>query len=705
MACSKNRVLSSREPDEVHPHWFFEKTEKNNRKVWRPFSLLDSVRLEAAFLNGDPPVVATCGTRYDVDVQEKVRKAVYWNEDPSPVRRSIWFYKTGSGQTWSPYDEPMQETLEREYRHAVERNLWPKKLDFGDGEMVVMHSSEVIAHFPPLSKATLAATVAEATPWTVRRGADDVDIDDGESDNIDHLIFFVHGIGPVCDFRMRDIVECVNDMREMGRQLLSTHFSNAAKEGKVGRIEMIPISWYSALHLGVDESDGADEKMKRITLPSVPLMRTMLNETLLDILYYTSPKYCQRIIDRVGSEMNRCYSLFLERHPDFTGSIAIAGHSLGSLISFDILNHQTPSEVSVREAVFLSCLRSHGMMGLREWLRERGISDTRSMVLIRDCDLSDFDDKTRQKLLDMASAQEGTAKEEYTSSGNIGTGAPNITYPALSFAPSIFFALGSPTSMFLMLRDMDHLGRDFRLPTCPSVFNVFHPFDPIAYRYETLLDPEMHGFSPVLIPHHKGRKRLHLELKETMSRVSTDLRNKVVDSLKNTWGTLYSLTGTSPPPQTATPLSPQRSTDSNVSSAEQATTSLEAGLDLEAVQKDDEIQRQQLLESGAMLRLNNGRRVDHVLQETPLESFNEYLFALSAHVCYWDSEDTLLFMMKEMYALNSIKPDSDSSRQPASTAGDAAEETPARDNAAGMMGNVELTPSATPTSVFDSGIS
>jgi len=34
-------------------------------------------------------------------------------------------------------------------------------------------------------------------------------------------------------------------------------------------------------------------------------------------------------------------------------------------------------------------------------------------------------------------------------------------------------------------------------------------------------------------------------------------------------------------------------------------------------------------------RLNCGRRVDYVLQEKPIESFNDYLFALSSHACYW----------------------------------------------------------------------
>ena len=33
--------------------------------------------------------------------------------------------------------------------------------------------------------------------------------------------------------------------------------------------------------------------------------------------------------------------------------------------------------------------------------------------------------------------------------------------------------------------------------------------------------------------------------------------------------------------------------------------------------------------------LNQGRRIDFVLQEAPFESFNDYLFALSSHLVYW----------------------------------------------------------------------
>lgn len=40
--------------------------------------------------------------------------------------------------------------------------------------------------------------------------------------------------------------------------------------------------------------------------------------------------------------MNRMYSQYLLRNPDFDGHVSIGGHSLGSLISFDLLCNQTP---------------------------------------------------------------------------------------------------------------------------------------------------------------------------------------------------------------------------------------------------------------------------------------------------------------------------------------------------------------------------
>ncbi|VDN18231.1 unnamed protein product, partial [Dibothriocephalus latus] len=48
-------------------------------------------------------------------------------------------------------------------------------------------------------------------------------------------------------------------------------------------------------------------------------------------------------------------------------------------------------------------------------------------------------------------------------------------------------------------------------------------------------------------------------------------------------------------------------------------------------------------------QLNQGRRIDFVLQEGPLESLNDYLFALSSHAVYWESQDCVLFILTELF--------------------------------------------------------
>lgn len=88
--------------------------------------------------------------------------------------------------------------------------------------------------------------------------------------------------------------------------------------------------------------------------------------------------------------------------------------------------------------------------------------------------------------------------------------------------------------MFVTIRGIDKLGLDFRLPTCTGFYNIFHPYDPVAYRIEALINPDLSGVRPILISHHKGRKRMHLELKETMTRVSMDLKNRFFDRFKST---------------------------------------------------------------------------------------------------------------------------------------------------------------------------
>lgn len=59
--------------------------------------------------------------------------------------------------------------------------------------------------------------------------------------------------------------------------------------------------------------------------------------------------------------------------------------------------------------------------------------------------------------------------------GLAGTGQPFVRYPQLEFAPSNLFALGSPIGVFLSVRGVQQMGENFKLPTCPRFFNIFHP--------------------------------------------------------------------------------------------------------------------------------------------------------------------------------------------------------------------------------------
>lgn len=57
----------------------------------------------------------------------------------------------------------------------------------------------------------------------------------------------------------------------------------------------------------------------------------------MDILYYTSPLYGAEVREGLQKELNRLYSMFASRHPDWQGKVSILAHSLGCVIVYDIV--------------------------------------------------------------------------------------------------------------------------------------------------------------------------------------------------------------------------------------------------------------------------------------------------------------------------------------------------------------------------------
>ena len=86
-----------------------------------------------------------------------------------------------------------------------------------------------------------------------------------------------------------------------------------------------PIEWHSLLH----QLESVDSRIKKITLPTCSVLRLVNNDFLADVLYYFTSYHGQSIIDIVTKSMNESYKKFMKKWPEFSGKIAIFGHSLG----------------------------------------------------------------------------------------------------------------------------------------------------------------------------------------------------------------------------------------------------------------------------------------------------------------------------------------------------------------------------------------
>ncbi|XP_073322799.1 triacylglycerol hydrolase DDHD2-like isoform X2 [Pagrus major] len=680
---------------EVQPHWFFCRRADDNTS-WLPFSREDSDKLQNACNtvgeNREEVVVAVDGERYDVYVKERRRHAVYWEQGPTEVRRCTWFYKGDKDTRFMPYPEDFSKSLEEAYMIAVTLDEWNRKLEFPTGETVILHNPKLIMQYQPigLQDEWVSSPSEQTRPRTVKRGVDNisVEIPDGEPEKVDHLVFMVHGIGPACDLRFRSIIQCVNDFRSASLSLLASHYKRAQQDGQVGRVEFLPVNWHSSLH---GDATGVDEDIQRITLPSISKLRHFTNDTLLDLFFYNSPTYCQTIVDTVASEINRLHTLFNQRHPEFKGAVSVVGHSLGSLILFDLLtNQRTDSEprkgVPSDEPFHLNCdtleqtLTRLGLQQYLETLQAENL-DLESLALCQDSDLKDLGIPLgpRKKILNYVKrkwlpedcktgavrlapglqvppqvisdpdgnqssgltmqqpqfhrAQSITSAVDYEYF-DVGIGQVSIDYPQLAFHPQTFFAFGSPIGMFLTVRGLKQVDPNYTFPTCKSFYNIYHPYDPVAYRIEPMIVSDG-DLEPMLIPHHKGRKRMHLELKDSLTRMSMDLKNNVLGSLRTAWQSFARLPVAALPPVEEGETTIERNLQEAQGVCEEAESSGSA-----------EETEQPEIKVGM---LNGGRRIDYVLQEKPIESFNEYLFAIQSHLCYWESEDTALLLLKEIY--------------------------------------------------------
>lgn len=104
------------------------------------------------------------------------------------------------------------------------------------------------------------------------------------------------------------------------------------------RVEFIPVDWCDKVR---SPSHSLMTSLTSVTLRTVPALRAIANDVIFDVLMYLTPEFCEAILECVTSEIIELYDKFQTVHPSFLtrgGKCSIMGHSLGSVIAWDVLS-------------------------------------------------------------------------------------------------------------------------------------------------------------------------------------------------------------------------------------------------------------------------------------------------------------------------------------------------------------------------------
>ncbi|EDO19531.1 hypothetical protein Kpol_1018p63 [Vanderwaltozyma polyspora DSM 70294] len=171
--------------------------------------------------------------------------------------------------------------------------------------------------------------------------------------DVKHLIFCVHGIGQTLGKRYEqfNFSHTVNQLRKNIKAIYDKNSNLREENKKIGlkdwetncNVQVLPISWRHSIGFHTDAHRKSNKEANLPTLEDVTVngilpFRKMLGDVGLDILLYDDPHYKDRILHELHHELNNVYTIFKKKNPNFDGQVHIVGHSLGSLISFDVLS-------------------------------------------------------------------------------------------------------------------------------------------------------------------------------------------------------------------------------------------------------------------------------------------------------------------------------------------------------------------------------
>uniref|UniRef100_A0A3Q2XYQ5 DDHD domain containing 1b n=1 Tax=Hippocampus comes TaxID=109280 RepID=A0A3Q2XYQ5_HIPCM len=581
--------------------------------------------------------VCVRGGLYEVDIREKECYPVYWNQqDRIPVMRGQWFIDG----TWLPLEEDESDTIEQEHlvrfrgqqmRDTYEIEAVTTTVDSKDAihslklsrSHVDWHSVDLVYLYSDATTSKIARTVtqklgfskASSSGTRLHRGYVEEAAPEDTPPETTHIVFVVHGIGQKMD--QGRIIRNTSMMRDAARKMEEKHFPNRTTE----HVEFLPVEWRSKLALDGDTVDT-------ITPDKLRGLRDMLNSSAMDIMYYTSPLYRDEITRGLTLELNRLYSLFCSRNPDFekNGKVSIVSHSLGCVITFDIMTGWDPVRFHHLEVPDPEETKARWPSD-----EERHLQEQLRLTRLRYV-------KKRVALIQIM-----------------------VVFLFLFFEVENFFCMGSPLAVFLALRGIrpgSNVVQDHILPTsiCKRLFNIFHPTDPVAYRLE-----------PLILKHYSNIAPVQIHWYNTTSPTPYDqIRPTLLNLPKET--TSVSDSESLPSPCTSPPQA-RRHYGESITSLGKASimgaASIGKGIggilfsrfsrssgQVGGVEEEPSDFEEQAMSQSASVVLDHTtleleRRIDFELREGLVES--RYWSAVTSHTAYWCSCDVALFLLTFMY--------------------------------------------------------
>ncbi|KAF1946085.1 DDHD domain-containing protein [Clathrospora elynae] len=185
-----------------------------------------------------------------------------------------------------------------------------------------------------------------------RRQKSDPDLAQSQRPKVTDLVLVIHGIGQKLSERMETFhfTHAMNAFRREMNVELGTPDVKRHLRKDMGGIMCLPVNWRHRVSLEVDatanpelEDPSANKyTLKDITPDTLPSVRGIVSDVMLDIPYYLSPMHNPKMISACIQEANRIYRLWCANNPGFAdyGRVHLIAHSLGSVMAIDILSQQ-----------------------------------------------------------------------------------------------------------------------------------------------------------------------------------------------------------------------------------------------------------------------------------------------------------------------------------------------------------------------------